>query len=273
MIGIILETSLDREKLDSLGVRVRDGTATNRLGTVPFVRLERDGVSARVYEHNGMTDGQSLPQSVAPVFADMYLQNVSRVYILGYCGSLNSDIPVGQVVVPADFGDFTKNRTRSLIDLVDPGQLFFYRMAQPFSAVATAALSAAVRREALPLRLVDAYAVTEGPRFETAAEIRGLQRLGYEAVCFSGVPEAVFARELNMDLACGFMVSNLAEGLSDGMHGILDTAQVQRQSITGIAVELLKEKSDRSNYHDQFWMQRPPRMEQLRKQFEGETHD
>ncbi len=53
---------------------------------------------------------------------------------------------------------------------------------------------------------------TEGPRFETPAEIEMFRRLGGDVVGMTGMPEAALARELEMCYAAVCFVSNMAAG-------------------------------------------------------------
>ena len=65
-------------------------------------------------------------------------------------------------------------------------------------------------------------AVTQGPRLETPAEIRALQREGSDMVGMTGMPEAALARELGLDYACLAVSVNWAAGLSPAGAGIHD---------------------------------------------------
>ncbi len=67
-------------------------------------------------------------------------------------------------------------------------------------------------------------ACTEGPRYETTAEIEMFRRLGCDVVGMTGAPEAVLARELEMCYATLCFVSNLAAG----MQRRLTTSEVVR---------------------------------------------
>ena len=58
------------------------------------------------------------------------------------------------------------------------------------------------------------YAATQGPRLETAAEIRRLERDGADLVGMTGMPEAALARELGLAYACLALVVNPAAGKS-----------------------------------------------------------
>ena len=56
-------------------------------------------------------------------------------------------------------------------------------------------------------------ACTEGPRYETPAEIKMLRTMGCQIVGMTGAPEVFLARELEMCYASISFVSNMAAGL------------------------------------------------------------
>ena len=59
------------------------------------------------------------------------------------------------------------------------------------------------------------YAATQGPRLETAMEIRRLAADGCDIVGMTGMPEAALARELDICYACCAVVANWAAGKHD----------------------------------------------------------
>ena len=59
------------------------------------------------------------------------------------------------------------------------------------------------------------YGATQGPRLESAAEIRRMERDGCDLVGMTGMPETVLARELGLDYASICVVVNWAAGKSD----------------------------------------------------------
>lgn len=69
------------------------------------------------------------------------------------------------------------------------------------------------------------YAATQGPRLETAAEIRRLERDGCHLVGMTGMPEAALARELDLDYACLALVVNWAAGKGEG---VISMAEIER---------------------------------------------
>ena len=57
------------------------------------------------------------------------------------------------------------------------------------------------------------YVCAEGPRFETAAEIRMYKMLGGDVVGMTGVPEVVLANEKRLEYASVVIATNWAAGM------------------------------------------------------------
>ena len=64
------------------------------------------------------------------------------------------------------------------------------------------------------------YAVTQGPRLETAAEIERLARDGCDVVGMTAMPEAALARELELPYAAIAVVANHAAGRGDSRTAV-----------------------------------------------------
>jgi 5'-methylthioinosine phosphorylase len=61
------------------------------------------------------------------------------------------------------------------------------------------------------------YGATQGPRLETAAEIKRMERDGCDMVGMTGMPEAALARELDLCYATCAVIANWAAGKFDGV--------------------------------------------------------
>ena len=72
------------------------------------------------------------------------------------------------------------------------------------------------------------YGCTQGPRLETAAEIRRLARDGCAVVGMTAMPEAALAREIELPYAALCVVANHAAGIGDSIE------QVALDSIAGV---------------------------------------
>ena len=76
------------------------------------------------------------------------------------------------------------------------------------------------------------YGATQGPRLETAAEIKRLAQDGCTLVGMTGMPEAALARELGLDYACCALVVNWAAGLSGQ---VINLSEIEQVVSTGMA--------------------------------------
>ena len=98
-----------------------------------------------------------------------------------------------------------------LIGAVQPGDLRFPDMSEPYDRQLRAGMHAAALQAGIPLA-DGVYAGLLGPTYETPAEVRMLQRLGADAVGMSTVPEVIVARALGMRVAGVSFITNAASG-------------------------------------------------------------
>src|SRR5690606_31833670 len=84
---------------------------------------------------------------------------------------------------------------------------------EPYDSELRGLLLDAAIRAGEPAHDGGCYGCTQGPRLETAAEIRRLARDGCDLVGMTGMPEALLARELGLPYACVAVVANHAAGL------------------------------------------------------------
>ncbi|HEX3868341.1 MAG TPA: purine-nucleoside phosphorylase [Gemmatimonadaceae bacterium] len=100
-----------------------------------------------------------------------------------------------------------------LIGAVEPGDLRFPDMSEPYDAQLASIARAAAEEQGVSLR-EGVYAALTGPAYETPAEVRMLGMLGADAVGMSTVPEVIVARALGMRVLGLSCITNLACGLS-----------------------------------------------------------
>lgn len=129
------------------------------------------------------------------------------------CGSLADGIPPGSLALCDQFLDFTRGRPSTFFDGED-GRVYHADMTEPYCPELRAALAGAAGRLGLALGGRATYVCTEGPRFETPAEIRAYARLGGDLVGMTGVPEVVLAREAGLCYATVAIATNWAAGLA-----------------------------------------------------------
>ncbi len=138
---------------------------------------------------------------------------VRRILAVSACGSLQPRMKPGELVLLDQFLDFTKGRISTFHGGGKEG-VVHVDLTEPYCPELRAALRAAAKAEGLKLHPRGTYVCTEGPRFETAAEIRAFRRLGADLVGMTNVPECVLARELEVCYAAVGLVTNFAAGLA-----------------------------------------------------------
>lgn len=138
---------------------------------------------------------------------------VRKVLATAAVGSLSPDFRLGELVLLDQFLDFTKNRPQTFYEGGTKGVLHV-DMTEPYCSAMRQVIIEASKRLGLPVKNGACYVCTEGPRFETPAEIRMFRLLGADLVGMTSVPEVILARELGMCYASIGMVTNEAAGIS-----------------------------------------------------------
>lgn len=154
------------------------------------------------------TKGHSIPPHMVNYRANVYAMKklgVSRIIATNAVGSLERTVKPGDFVIPHDFIDFTKLRNGTFYD----DKTVHIDVTEPYCNDLRKIINSSGR-------VVDGgvYVCTEGPRFETPAEIQMFRMLGGTVVGMTGIPEAVLARELEMCYASISTVSNYAASIS-----------------------------------------------------------
>lgn len=169
----------------------------------------------------------ALPPHAVNYRANLFaLKQAGARSVVAVCavGGIAPWIGPAQLAVPRDLIDYTWGRAHTYSDS-DQAPLLHVEFTAPFSE--------RVRRELLHAALaarVDIYdggvvGVTQGPRLESAAEVRRLKRDGCDMIGMTTMPEAALARELGLDYAVLAVSVNWAAGLGDGsIHTEIETA-------------------------------------------------
>ncbi|MEW6448020.1 MAG: S-methyl-5'-thioadenosine phosphorylase [Bacillota bacterium] len=128
-------------------------------------------------------------------------------------GSLNPQMKPGEFVFVDQFLDFTRGRAQTFFE-GGPEGVVHVDFTEPYCPALRGILVRAARLLHLPACEGGTYVCTEGPRFETPAEIKMFRQLGGDLVGMTGVPEAVLAREAEICYATVAMVTNFAAGIA-----------------------------------------------------------
>ena len=140
----------------------------------------------------------------------LHTLNVKRILATNAVGAINLQYKPGDFIIPSDFIDFTKYRSLTFYDdapvtHVDVSNLYCPELREHLFKSAKQKINR-IWNDAV-------YLCTEGPRYESPAEIRMYRSFGCDVVGMTGLPEAVLAHELNICYSTLCFVSNMAAGI------------------------------------------------------------
>jgi 5'-methylthioadenosine phosphorylase len=170
---------------------------------IPIVFIPRHGREHSVPPH--------LINYRANIFA-LKEAGVEEVVSTNAVGSLRPVIRPGDCVVPDQLLEFTKNRPSTFFDGSD-GRVVHTDVTETYSPGVRDALIKSFSGKEVPLHRKGVYVCTEGPRYETPAEIVMFRRMGGDVVGMTGYPEAVLAKELGLEYATLCVVTNYGAGM------------------------------------------------------------
>ena len=130
-------------------------------------------------------------------------------------GGITSPMEPGRIVIPDQLIDYTYGRDQTFFD-EDLESVTHIDFSEPYTSWLREKLIRAADAAGLQTEQKGVYGCTQGPRLETPAEIRRMERDGCDLVGMTGMPEAALARELNLDYACCAVVANWAAGVQPG---------------------------------------------------------
>ncbi|WP_296789246.1 S-methyl-5'-thioadenosine phosphorylase [uncultured Methanobrevibacter sp.] len=131
---------------------------------------------------------------------------VTQIIATNSVGSMNENMPPGTFVIPNDFLDFSQDRKKTFYE----DKVVHIDVTEPYCPTLRDILA-----KSGDVILGGTYVCTEGPRFETPAEIRMFKMLGGDLVGMTGLPEVTLAREREMCYNSICIVSNYASGISE----------------------------------------------------------
>jgi len=201
------------------------------------------------------------PPHLIPYRANLWaLKKAGAQRIIGVSavGGINRRFSPGDFVVINSFIDLTRSRETTYFEgrlskkpdeewrtaaLMREGKVVHVDMTHPYCPQMSEILIEILEDLRLTYHPGGTYACTEGPRFETPAEIRMLESLGADVVGMTGVPEVVLARELEMCYAGLAVVANPAAGISEGRltsDEVLEMMSEKEEEIRTVIRELVK---------------------------------
>lgn len=195
--------------------------------------------------------GHSVPPHLINYRANMMALKqigVNYIYSTAAVGSCNEKYAPGDVVIIKDFIDFTKSRPVTFFEggvesvkHVDMSQPYCKNMGHRFHDIS--------KELNLEIKGPAVYVCTEGPRFETASEIKMFKQIGGDVVGMTNVPEVVLAKELGMCYSTIGIITNWCTGISGEftLHDIQKSVNKNREKITEIFIKIFNQGLDKNH--------------------------
>ena len=168
---------------------------------------------------------------------------VTRVLATTAVGSLQESLPQGSLVIIDQFIDFTKNRECTFYNGEDG--VVHTDFTEPYCPQLRTTLKKIMSEKEITFSDGGTYICTEGPRYETPAEIKAFALWGADVVGMTGVPEVTLAREAGLCYANLSLVTNFAAGISPHFLTHKEVVDIMREKIavirdifTGVIVSL-----------------------------------
>jgi 5'-methylthioadenosine phosphorylase len=162
----------------------------------PIIVGKLEGQQVAFLARHGI--GHHLSPSEVPYRANLYALKtlwVRRVVSINACGSLREDYAPGDIVIPDQLFDNTKDRARTFFG---DGLVVHAGVADPFCPDLSTALEAAVQKTKAKVHRGGSLVVIEGPRFSTKSESNVYRSWGMSIIGMTAVPEAFLAREAEL---------------------------------------------------------------------------
>lgn len=167
-----------------------------------------------LHRHGG--SGQPIPPHRVNYRANIWALRelgADAIVAINAVGAINPALQPGTLIVPDQLIDYSWGREHSFDD-GSSGSLLHVDFTEPFDAELRVRLLLAAEEAEVSRHDGATLAVVQGPRLETAAEVRRLARDGCDLVGMTAMPEAALARELGLAYASLCMVVNAAAGLA-----------------------------------------------------------
>jgi 5'-methylthioadenosine phosphorylase len=146
---------------------------------------------------------------------------VDRIVSVAAVGGINAGLHPGSMVVPDQLIDYTWGRAHTFI-ITGDNPVTHLDFTEPYCSAMRRDILRAAKQKQIDIKDGGVYAVAQGPRLETAAEINRFERDGANMVGMTGMPEAYLARELDICYAAIGVVVNDAAGRGASRQGIRD---------------------------------------------------
>ena len=176
-----------------------------------IIFLARHGYGNTIAPHEINYDLEEVVKKEACDYLERQ-EEEEEIIAVGSVGAVRHDLLPGQIVIPDQIIDYSWGRPSTFFEGSEAA-VQHVDFTWPYDSTLRSQLIAAAEAIEEPVEIGGCYACTQGPRLETAAEIKKLGRDGTDIVGMTGMPEAALARELEIPYAHISLVVNSGAGI------------------------------------------------------------
>ena len=157
---------------------------------------------------------------------------VDRILSISAVGGIKKDLKPGDIVILDQILDMTRDRKSTFHD--GKHGVVHIDFTEPYCPELRETLRRAGTRVRVPVKNGGTDVAVEGPRLETASEIRSFRILGGDVVGMTGMPEASLARELEICYSGLSVVANYAAGIRKRKLTVAEVMEVMKETTEDI---------------------------------------
>lgn len=196
-----------------------DSYRRGKWGGKDVVLLERHGPAHRIQPHriNYRANIWGLSEL-----------GVKKILSVSAAGGISPGMRPGVLAVPDQIIDMTSGRASTFYD---GEEVVHVDLTQPYCPYLRSQVLSASQDAGVPVIGSGNYVCVNGPRLETAAEIRTFSLWGADMVGMTSMPEAALARELEMCYAGIAVITNFAAGITANKLTTVEVLETMRAAM------------------------------------------
>jgi 5'-methylthioadenosine phosphorylase len=164
---------------------------------------------------------------------------ITRVLSINAVGSLREDYAPGDIVIPDQLFDFTKDRKRTFFN---DGLVAHISVADPFCEQLSGYAYISAKNTGVNVHRGGTFITVEGPRFSTKAESKVFREWGMSIIGMNTAPEAFLAREAEICFAIMahvtdfdvWHISEIPVTVDIVIKRILENIEISKQSVRNL---------------------------------------
>ena len=164
---------------------------------------------------------------------------VQRVLATFTVGSLHEDYPPRSITALDQFIDFSFRRESTFFNGGETG-VIHTEVTDPFCPALRGRLLGLAGEHGVKILPTGTYVCVNGPRFETAAEVRMFAQWGGHVVGMTAVPEVSLSRELGIHYAAVAISVNWGAGFKGDLEVDTESPRTLRPSLLSLFIDVLR---------------------------------